>query len=267
MTSLASDGPSKTVIRVRGPSPVIVLVALAFVAAGVLFGRVAVDALTRVELHCDRATGQCEIDASNPIRRSKRVVSIASIRRTRLERTMEQMTTGQRVQHTVSVPMYAVVLETDNGDVRLSDVTTDNADQRRQAQAAIDQFLGDASQPTLAVDYDQNTCAGITVGIIAAICLFIGWSGTTSLRVDVDRGKGRLTVVDVRWPIPPGRRSWPLEKVLRVSQETRITPKRVSATISLELDDGRFDLMSCERAPGAEEERVVQELTEALARR
>jgi hypothetical protein len=105
------------------------------------------------------------------------------------------------------------VLVTGNGDVQLSNFSSSQRDARAAVKARVDRFLTDRTQNTLDVDYDEPQGAGFAVLGFALVALVVAWVATMVARVEVDAVRRVLTIVTVRWPLPPKRREFDLDDV------------------------------------------------------
>jgi hypothetical protein len=178
---------------------VALLAFLSFFALTVSFA--IVDART-VYLECDRGSGTCAIRSSCWGFTSSRPVELASIRGTRLDETPAK---GGNT--------YEVVLITTGADTRISNVASQKKAKRALAKAEIDAFLGSPTKETLAVLYDEPDGMGELVLASSLIWIIAARYVSRWARIAVDPSAGVLTVAVVRWPLPPGRTTYPLASV------------------------------------------------------
>lgn len=151
-----------------------------FAAIGMVFG---VALFGSTSLRCDRATTQCELTHSNVFGERQRTFSTDSLERAEVDR--QRSSDGDST--------YRVIIQTQDGEIRLTESTSSGWGRRQQQADQINDFIQDPTQPTL--ELGENNY------LIAIVCFVaFGLAGSAmvlcvqSSTFTFDKTLGKLTL-------------------------------------------------------------------------
>ena len=212
-----------------------------------------------IHFRCDRASGQCTIASSLGPWSDAQPIPLTSIRSTRLE-------TVHGKKGSVG---YRVDLVTGSGNVELSSHTS-SAATRNEQKAEIDRFLTDRTQASVDVDYDEPSAAGWMILVFAMLFVLVAWMLTWFGRVEIDWSTRKLSVLTVRWPLAPARRTFELGSVRDAvvhSARGRKGGTVYSVRLVIDGQEQPVPIMNMASSGRASKERAAAEIRAMLASR
>jgi hypothetical protein len=234
-----------------------VLWPLLLVAIFLVTSAMGVGSTRGVRLRCDHANATCNIESRWPIGSTSDVYPIASIRSTRLAKH-----TGK------SSTTYGLVFVTASGDVELPGATASQSI-RNAEKAQLDAFFADANAAAIDIDYAEPSGAVFFLVPFSLVWLLVGWLFSWYARVEVDWIARTFTVIGLRWPLAPKRRTFDLDRV----RDARVVERRGSkggrlyaVVLDVEAHD-EVPLTSGSSSSIRPKEDAVQQIRALLARR
>jgi hypothetical protein len=176
--------------------------AFALIAFLVFSGPAFFKTMAATHLSCDRAAATCSVVSAVGPFASERSVPLGAIEGTKVNALRQKSGLG-----------YELALRTTQGEVPVTRSSWDRTFRENQ-QRIVDRFLEDPEAPSLDLEGDQvEQVSLVFMAGVPVLGLLLALASLGHGRMEIDWGDQTVRLMQVRWPLPPKVRSFPLADV------------------------------------------------------